>query len=117
MADLAERFTLLKRTSAGDRFAATVIEGLDAIVLTLQDIAGKGSPEEFDLLLTMTSDQGNVASVRSAYLAEEAALEGAWRRELLAATDLTERLIWLFWSMARTYQRLQVDPRSSDTGR
>ncbi|MCG8547073.1 MAG: Na/Pi symporter [Alphaproteobacteria bacterium] len=99
----------LKRSPFGARFAGVAVEGLDAILLTLVDVAKERSKEDARLLDMMTSEDGNgMAAVRSAYLAEESELDTDGRMKLLAASNSCERLIWLFGRMGRDYMSLRA---------
>jgi phosphate:Na+ symporter len=91
------------------RDVASAIEGLDAILLTLIDVAKEQSTEDAQFLEMMTSEEGHgISNVRSAYLAEESKLDPDARMKLLAAANYCERLIWLFGNMGRHYMALKV---------
>ena len=107
---LSKEFQTLRQSPYGARFVNSAIEGLDAIVLTLQEFARERSEEDALLLAAITSEDGNgIKGVRSAYLAEESGLDDSQRMQLLAAANLCERLIWLFGDMMRC-----LPARSSD---
>jgi phosphate:Na+ symporter len=99
---LGDKLEALSQTSFGARFAEAAVEGLDAVLLTLMDVAKERSAEDFRLLEAITSEDG-IARVRKAYLAEESELDSADRMQLLSASNHCERLIWLFGEMGRTY--------------
>ncbi|MFC1835405.1 hypothetical protein ACFL2Q_11830 [Thermodesulfobacteriota bacterium] len=106
---LGNELESLRQTSYGRRFSRAAVEGIDIIALTLLDVAGQRSPEDAEFLFTMTSDDGKgLASVRSAYLAEESQLDSAARMKLLSACNHCERLIWLFGEMGRKYMSLKA---------
>lgn len=101
---LGEVLDTLRRVDVGSRFSRTAVEGLDAILLTLMDVANERSKEDADFLNMMTSEDGNgIAKVRSAYLSEESRLDSAHRLQMLSASNHCERLIWLFGEMGRNY--------------
>ena len=88
-------------------FTDAVVEGLDAILQFLGDVARDRYPEDIDLLLQMTSEEGNgTKSVRTAYLAGEHHLTPEDRMHLLAAANYCERIIWLFGEIGRGYRAL-----------
>ena len=88
-------------------FTDSVIEGLDAILQFLADVASERSAEDTELLLQMTSEEGNgTRSVRTAYLAGEHGLSAEDRMHLLAAANYCERHIWLFGEIGRSYRAL-----------
>ncbi len=75
-------------------FPDTVIEGIDTILHIWK--SATDDPEDLDMLATMTSDAGNsTRAVRSAYLSSEEGVAPEDRNHLLAASNYTERLIWL----------------------
>lgn len=109
VAGLGKNFIALEQSHLGARFVGSAVEGLDTILLTLIDVAKERTTEDADLLNVMTSEDGNgVASVRSAYLAEESELKLESRMKLLAAANHCERLIWLFGSLGRSYMKLKT---------
>ncbi|MEE8351385.1 MAG: hypothetical protein V3R37_04240, partial [Rhodospirillales bacterium] len=102
---LANEFQALRESQYGARFVRSAVEGLDAIVMTLINVAKERSAEDFLLLNTITSENGNgIKGVRAAYLAEESELDATERMQLLAAANHCERLIWLFGEMGRDYR-------------
>lgn len=103
--DLGRQLANLGGTERGTRFASVAANGLEAILLTLLDVARDRNSIDLDLLEKMTSEDG-MTRVRKAYLAEDGALEPAARMQLLAAANGCERLIWLFGDLGRTYRAL-----------
>lgn len=100
----------LRGSSKGQRFLASVVEGVDTIVLTLVDALRDRDPDDQALLESMTSDDGNgLKSVRSAYLAEEPGLDSEDRMRLLAVANHAERLIWLLGDMGRSARLTAVE--------
>ena len=98
----AER-SALAATEVGRRFAASVIEGLDSIVMMLGEVLREHDADDRDLLSAMTGDEGKgIKSVRAAYLAEEGTLAPEERLRLLALANHAERLIWLLGDMGRS---------------
>lgn len=103
--DLGKHITALKGIPAGEQFALVSLESMDAIVLTLEDLARTESEEDAGHLQVMTSDDGSIARVRESYLAQEDAFDAAGRSQLLALANLSERLIWLLGRIGATYRR------------
>lgn len=104
LGEMADEFAALRQSRIGARFVTSAVEGLDAILLTLIDVAKERSPDDARFLEMMTSEDGNgIKNVRAAYLAEEGELDPVQRMKLLAATNHCERLIWLFGNMGRNY--------------
>ncbi|MEM7444812.1 MAG: Na/Pi symporter [Pseudomonadota bacterium] len=107
LTDLEGEVADLAQSEVGAHFAEAVVEGLDAILLTLIDVAKNRSEEDARLLELMTADDGNgLTAVRSAYLAQESALDADRRMKLLATANHCERLIWLFGNMGRRYMAI-----------
>ncbi len=105
---VADEFQALRQSQYGARFVSSAVEGLDAIVITLINVAKGRSEEDSVLLNAITSEDGNgIKGVRSAYLAEESGLDATERMQLLAAANHCERLIWLFGEMGRDYMAFE----------
>ena len=107
--NLGEKLQNLRTTAFGARFAKVAVEGVDAILLMLIDVARERSIQHADLLNAITSEDG-IGRVRKAYLAEESELEKEGRWQLLSASNHCERLIWLFGELGRTYMTLSKAP-------
>jgi phosphate:Na+ symporter len=106
---LSKEFPELRKSPHGIRFVGSAVEGLDAIVLSLIDVADERSVQDSELLAAMTSEDGNgIKAVRTAYLAEEVGLDADHRMRLLAAANYCERLIWLFGNMGQNYMALKA---------
>ena len=103
--DVARSLAALQGTERGERFARVAVDGTDAILLTLVDVARDRSPLDLDLLEKMTSEDG-LTRVRKAYLAEDGALDATARMRLLSAANHCERLIWQFRTLGRSYRAL-----------
>lgn len=105
---LARELAALRGTGRGERFSRVAIDGIDAILLTFQDVARDRTELDATLLKQMTSEDG-ITRVRKAYLADdtEEALSASTRMQLLAAANHCERLIWLFGEMGETYGTLE----------
>lgn len=103
VAGIAREHRQLAASAAGRRFGASLVEGLDSIVLTLCDVLRGHDAGDRDLLAAMTADDGNgMKAVRAAYLAEERGLGADERLRLLALANHAERLIWLLGDMGRS---------------
>ena len=102
---LASKIETLRGSGRGERFARVAVDGIDAILLTLLDVARDREEMDLGLLQQMTSEDG-MTRVRKAYLAEEDPQDSTSRMELLAAANHCERLIWLFGDMGLAYETL-----------
>lgn len=103
---LGGRLQTLRQSVSGARFAKVAVEGVDAILMMLMDVAKERKAEYAGLLETITSDDG-IVRVRKAYLAEESELDTSGRWQLLSASNHCERLIWLFGILGHSYMSLK----------
>lgn len=107
---LGSEIFYLRKKAPDSSFPDVVVEGLDTILHILADVAKNREPEDIDILLRMTSEEGNGRkSVRTEYLAGEKRVEEADRIHLLAAVNYSERLIWLSAETCKSYQNLQSE--------
>lgn len=98
----------LRKNAPDLSFPDAVVEGLDTILHILADVARNRQQEDIDIVLRMTSDEGNgTKSVRTAYLAGEDRVGDGDRLHLLAAANYCERLIWLSAETCKSYQNLR----------
>jgi phosphate:Na+ symporter len=103
--ELGRQLAALRGTERGERFARVAVDGIDAILLTLLDVARDRSTMDVELLEQMTSEDG-MTRVRKAYLAEDDASNPGARMQLLSAANHCERLIWLFGDLGSSYRAL-----------
>jgi len=83
------------------------VEGLDAILLTLKDLANDYSDIDMQLLANMTSEEGKgLAGIRQSYLSAEKELEAGNKAVLVSATNHMDRLRSLFGKIGANYQKL-----------
>ncbi len=88
-------------------FAHTVVEALDAILLSLKDIAREYNDVDMHLLRTMTSGEGpGLEKIRHAYLGSGNQLDTHGRARFLSATNHVDRLRHLFGSVGANYAKL-----------
>lgn len=87
------------------RMRSSIIEGLHALLLTLED--SLNDPEDdCEILLLMSSDRsGLMEQFRSDLLDSEASLSMESRRALFTATTLFERLVWQIHNFAEVLAR------------
>ncbi|WP_372074123.1 Na/Pi symporter [Tistrella mobilis] len=82
------------------RVSRGMLDGIDAVVMTLAEVAQSADADERMLLRAMTGDRAEtMGRIRSSYLAAEEALTPADRGRLLLATNLCERLFWMLGSL------------------
>ena len=83
------------------------VEWLDAILLTLKDLAQEYNDADFALLQNMTSEDGRgLASIRESYLSAERDPESDSKILLVSATNNMDRLRVLFGRLADNYRKL-----------
>ena len=102
---MASQLATLQGTGTGERFSRVAVDGIDAILLTLRDVAQERTAIDAELLRGITSEDG-MTRVRKAYLAEDEQLGSDARMQLLAAANHCERLILLFRDMGIAYESI-----------
>ena len=86
------------------------IEGLDAILLSLKDIANDYSEENVLILQNMTSpDGGGLSKIRESYLGAEADLDSSVKAILVSATNHIDQLKSYFSFIGKNYKKLYED--------
>ncbi|TXG34836.1 Na/Pi cotransporter family protein [Seonamhaeicola maritimus] len=104
---LSEDFGRLKSTEQGLRFTNAAIEGIEAILLTLEDVVKNKDEEDATLLWGMTSDNGHgIESVRKAYLSQEKDLSPEDKKNLLSSMNRCERIILTFGEIGNGFMKL-----------
>jgi Na/Pi-cotransporter len=102
---MAGQLKTLQGSGTGERFSRVAVDGIDAILLTLRDVAQERTAIDAELLRGMTSEDG-MTRVRKAYLAEDEQMGSDARMQLLAAANHCERLILLFRDMGVAYESI-----------
>jgi phosphate:Na+ symporter len=90
--------TLEGKTEGGEsgRLAMNIVESLDAIFLTAIETTESGDGDDLDILITLTSDRGQLMEkIRSIYLSSEKDLSPEERSLILYITNLFERSVWM----------------------
>lgn len=84
-----------KKDSQSGKLGMTIVEGLDAMLLTLIAAEETREPEELTLLAELTADRGDAMErIRKSYLAAEQSLMPEERSMVLYLTHLFERVTW-----------------------
>ncbi len=95
-------------------FSHSVVEALDAILLSLKDIAREYTEVDMELLRAMTSSEGrNLSRIRQAYLGSGNQLDTAERTRFLSATNHVDRLRQLFGGVGANYAKLAATSSAS----
>lgn len=101
---LADNYRVLSRAGHGEQFIISSIEGLDLILMTLQDVVTNEAIEDLNLLNVMTSEDGNgLKKVRKAYLSHEKNLDAEEKLNLLETMNRCERIITSMGELGREY--------------
>lgn len=101
LVELARTSRLTDDAALARRLLSNVVEGIDAVLLTMVDALGDSSGEDRTLFHTMTRHRGEVMQrLREAYLAADAQLSTAEKGTILIVTNLAERALWLLGQIA-----------------
>ena len=107
MEALSRELLLMSEDKATQSLSEMAIEGLDAILLTLIDLAEAYSDMDLELLRNMTSGDGTgLAKIRENYLSVERDLGTESKALLVSATSNMDRLRDLFGQVADNYRKL-----------
>lgn len=104
---LARELVTLGRDENTHDLASMAVEGLDAILLSLHDIAREYDEDEMRLLHEMT-ERGSegLSRIRETYLSPEAGLDAPAKALLLSTTNHMDQLKSLFGLVGHNYQKL-----------
>ena len=109
MEDLGRELAQLAEDDETRSLSEMAVEGLDAILLTLKDLADEYNDTDLELLRNMTAGDGKgLASIRESYLSAERDLATGSKALLVSATNNMDRLRGLFGHLADNYRRLAV---------
>jgi len=101
LVDLAKTTLRTDRSPQADTLADHIVEGLDAVVLTMVDALDDAAPVDKEHFYEATRDRGSVMQrIRDAYLAADAKLSTTQRGAVLILTNLAERALWLLGQFA-----------------
>ena len=86
----------------------SLLESLDALLLTAADAARAPDPEDISLLLRLTADRGDIMERlrRQLSAVSDPVLDHARKSDLFYATSLFERAVWLLRQLALAQQAL-----------
>ncbi|MEP3279272.1 MAG: Na/Pi symporter [Stappiaceae bacterium] len=108
---LGSDIAYLRRNTPGLTFSDSAVEGLDAILCVLMDVARAQDAHDIEVLSRLTSKEGNgTKAIRLAYLKGEGMVRTQDRSHLLSAMNYCERLIWLFGEAGTAYSNLDHSP-------
>lgn len=96
LAELAHATREADRGALAQRLLSNVVEGLDAVLLTMADALADTAGEDRALFRAMTQNRGEVMQrLREGYLAADAQLSTGEKGTILIVTNLAERALWL----------------------
>ncbi len=109
LVELARTSRLTDDAALARRLLANVVEGIDAVLLTMVDALGDGLGEDRALFRAMTRHRGEVMhGLREAYLAADAQLSTAEKGTILIVTNLAERALWLLGQIAEQEETVRA---------
>lgn len=112
--NLGKEIKTLSEDEKTHSLSQIAVEGLDAILLTLMDLAHAYSDIDMQLLANMTSENGKgLSGIRQSYLGAEKELEAGNKAVLVSATSHMDQLRGLFGKIGTNYQKLAVVPESN----
>jgi CPA2 family monovalent cation:H+ antiporter-2 len=107
LVDLAKDLKSLEKMEQTQKFSLMAVEGLDAVLLSLKDIANDYNEEDLEILRALTSDKdGLISKIRQSYLGEEKNLDQETKALLLSSTSEMTRLKQWFGAIGANYQKL-----------
>jgi hypothetical protein len=107
LVDLAKDLKSLEREEVTQKFSRTSVEALDAVLLSLKDIANDYNETNFEILRVLTSeDDGGISKIRQTYLGDEKDLDQKSKAKMLSSTGNMTRLKQLFRAVGANYQKL-----------
>jgi CPA2 family monovalent cation:H+ antiporter-2 len=107
LVDLAKNLKSLERVDQTQKFSLRAVEGLDAVLLSLKDIANDYNKEDMEILRGLTSDEkGGISKIRQSYLGEEKNLDRQTKALLLSSTTNMSRLKQMFRAVGANYLKL-----------
>ena len=96
LVDLARSVADAGDSATTRRLTDSVVEGLDAVLLTVVEAMGPDAEDDRMLLRRMTGDRGALMRrLREQYLAGDDSLTATEKMAILNITNLTERASWL----------------------
>lgn len=104
-------------TPATTRLTGSVIEGLDAVLLTVVDAMGPDGADDRVLLRRLSGDRGALMRrLREEYLASDSDLSAGDKMAILTITNLTERASWLINRLIDTLPEPDAGERRDTEG-
>ena len=104
---LGKELLALGKNEKTNSLSLIAVEGLDAILLTLKDIASNYNEEDMVYFEHMTSTKSKgISKIRASYLGPDTNLDAATKGLLLSSTNHMDRLKSLFGMVGNNYRKL-----------
>ena len=104
--ELCRVLDAMPRQSALEAWRMGLVEGLDAVLLTLHDTLSTNDEDSWELTARLIDDRSELMhKMRSAHLKEESALSQEERTGVLRITSIAEHVFLLLSALTREYQQ------------
>lgn len=104
---LGHELKALRMNEKTESLSQMAVEGLDALLLTLKDIASDYDEDDMLMLEGMTlNESGGLLRIRESYLGAEKDLDTSGKSLLVSSTNHIDRLRSLFGQVGSNYRRL-----------
>ena len=91
------------------KFSRMAVEGLDAVLMSLQDIAKDYNDEDMEILSALTAGESSgISKLRQTYLGEDRHLDQQTKAWVLSTTNQMEHLKQLFGAIGENYGKLAL---------
>ena len=107
--ELCEVLHTMPRRAELEDWRMGLVEGIDAVLLVLQDMLSAGDEESWPLTMQLVNSRGELMRrTRSTYLGDGSSLSAEQRTSVLRLTSITEHIFLLLSRLAHEYQRYAV---------
>jgi CPA2 family monovalent cation:H+ antiporter-2 len=107
LVELAKDLKSLEKEEVTHKFSHASVEALDAVLMSLKDIARDYNDMNIEVLRVLTAEEdGGISKIRHTYLGEEKQLDQKTKAKLLSSTGNMTRLKQLFRTVGANYQKL-----------
>ena len=114
--ELCEVLHTMPRRAELEDWRMGLVEGIDAVLLVLQDILSSGDEESWPLTMQLVNSRGELMrKTRSTYLGDGSSLSAEQRTSVLRLTSITEHIFLLLSRLAHEYQRYAADNAAGQT--
>ena len=108
--ELCEVLHNMPRRAELEDWRMGLVEGIDAVLLVLQDMLSSDGEESWRLTMQLMNGRGELMrKMRNSYLAEGSSLNGVQRTSVLRLTSITEHIFLLLSRLAQEYRPHPAD--------